>query len=221
MVVDAPLGDAHVDGLDQRPRWVVGIALPRDPVETADVPAEEALPRVVEDLDRPQAHPRGDADDATPVVDRTDRSGDMRAMAVDVAPCRAIGRGAVVTPDDIEVGDRRDAGVDDGHVGVNPLVYPIDPGRRREARPDPRHAGRDGLAGHLDELVGDDLGDIGIGLQGGDLLRAQLAGEPLDDLAEGAVRVCAVLAGVAVPDRLERGVLLQDDDVAPSGIGAA
>ena len=80
------LGDAHVHGLEQRPARVARVALGEDPVEAADVPGQQAVPVVVEDPDAPDPGARGDADDARVVVERGDRPGDVRAVAVLVAP---------------------------------------------------------------------------------------------------------------------------------------
>ena len=175
-VILSVLRDTHVDRFEQRPARIVRIALGGDPVEPADVPAEEAFARVVEDLDGPQAHARRDADHAAPVVDRTDRAGDVRAVAVHVAPSRAIGRRAVVTTDDVEVGDRRDAGIDDRDVGIDPLVDPIDRGHCRSQGADPADPGRHRLGLGLDPLVGDDHRHRRIVAQRGDLRAVQDGG---------------------------------------------
>ena len=56
-----------------------------------------------------------------------------------------------------------DPGVDDGHVGVDPLVHAVDLGDRVQLADDPRDAGRHGLGGHVDDLVGDDRDDVRVG----------------------------------------------------------
>ena len=125
----AGLGDAHVDRLEERPARVVRVALGEDPVEAADVPRDQAVAVVVEDLDAPHARARGDTDDAEAVVEGRDRAGDVRAVVVLVAPGRAVRGRAVVAAGDVEVGVRGDAGVDDRDVGVDPLVGAVDAAR--------------------------------------------------------------------------------------------
>ena len=90
--VVAALRDAHVRRLDQRSGRVGRIALGEHPVQAADVPGQQAVAVVVQDLDRPQADARRNADDAGRVVLRADGPGDMRAVALDVAPCAPRGR---------------------------------------------------------------------------------------------------------------------------------
>ncbi len=90
-VVPAPLGDAHVDRLDQRPARIGRVALRRDPVEAADVRREQADAAVVEDLDGPQPDAGSDPDDARGVVDRADRPGHVGPVAVSVAPGGRVG----------------------------------------------------------------------------------------------------------------------------------
>jgi hypothetical protein len=77
-VVGTGLRDAHVDRLEERPVRVVRVALGEDPVQAADVPGDQAVAIVVEDLDRPHTGARGDADDTEAVVDRRYRARDMR-----------------------------------------------------------------------------------------------------------------------------------------------
>ena len=148
-VVVAALGDAHVRRLDQRSGGVGRVALREDPVEAAHVPREQAVTVVVEDLDRPQARARGDADDADRVVLGGDRPGHVRPVVLDVAPCRAVRGRAVVAADHVEVRVvRLDARVHDRHVRVDTLVDAVDlrdgvalgedPRRRRSAWSDPR-----------------------------------------------------------------------------------
>ena len=63
-VVRAVLRDAHVDRLEERPARVDRVTLGEDPVEAADVPRDQPVAVVVEDLDAPHAGARGDPDDA-------------------------------------------------------------------------------------------------------------------------------------------------------------
>ena len=114
------------DGLEQGPDGVVRVALGGDPVEAADVPAQEALAAGVEDPHRPQPDAGRHADDAAAVVDRADRARDVRPVPVAVAPGVAVRGRAVVAADDVQVGRAADAGVDDRDVGVDPLVDAVD-----------------------------------------------------------------------------------------------
>ena len=64
VVVGARLGDAHVHGFEKRPSRVLRVLLGQDPVEAADVPRQQAVAVVVEDLDAPDAGAGRDPDDA-------------------------------------------------------------------------------------------------------------------------------------------------------------
>ena len=56
-------------------------------------------------------------------------------------------------------------GVDDGDVGIDPMVGAVDGGDDRSAAADARDAGRDRLGGQLDDAVRDDRDDVRIGQQ--------------------------------------------------------
>ena len=186
------LRDAHVDGLDQRAAGVVRVALGEDPIETADVPGQQAIAVGVEDADGPHAGAGGDADDADRVVDGGDRAGHVGAVAVLVLPGRSVARRAVDAALDVEVGVRGDAGVHDGDVRVDALVVDgVDVGGRRQAGADARDAGRVHLGGDADDLVGDDGDDVRVGQEGAALVGIELRGEGADTL-ELAVGLDAV-----------------------------
>ena len=110
------------------------VALGEDPVEAADVPGQQSVALGVEDPDGPHAGAGRDADDADRVVDGGDRAGDVRPVAVPVLPLGSVARGAVDAADDVEIGVRGDAGVDDGDVRVDAVVVErIDVGGGRQA----------------------------------------------------------------------------------------
>ena len=107
-VVGAGLGDAHVHGFEEGPRGIDRVALGEDPVESADVPRDQAVPVVVEDLDPVDPGARGHADDTEAVVLGGDRAGHVRPVVVPVAPRRVIRGRAVVAADHVQVrGGRR------------------------------------------------------------------------------------------------------------------
>ena len=220
-VVATVLGDAHVHRLEQRPAAVGRVALGQDPVEAADVPGQQAVAVVVEDLHGPDASARGDADDAHAVVEGTDRAGDVRAVAFDVAPLGPVARRAVVATTDVEVGVRGDAGVDDRHVRIHPGIDAVDAGDRAEQRPDARHAGRDDLGGQLGHLVGDDRDDVRVLQQGEPLILGQAGREPADGLAERPVGGDLVARRVAGQDDVRVRAGGQHDDEAAGRVRAA
>ena len=79
---------------------------------------------------------------------------------------------------------RLDAGVDDRHVGVDPLVDAVDLRDRVALGEDPRDAGRRRLARDLDDLVRNDGEDARIGFERLALLRVKAGAEAADRLAE-------------------------------------
>ena len=220
-VVLAGLGDAHVHRLEERPAAVVRVVPGEDPVEPADVPREVAVAIAVEDLDRPEARARGDADDPEVVVERRDRAGDVRAVAVVVRPGRAIRAGTVVATGDVQVGVRPDARVDDGDIRIHALVQAIDVGDERLLGADARHPGRDGLGGQVDDLVGDDRDDVGVTKQGSSLARIERGREPAERTGERAVRTDRGPVRNALDLGRRVRARLQDDDEAPGRVEAA
>jgi hypothetical protein len=87
-------------------------------------------------LHGPQPGAGRHADDTPAVVTGGGQTGHERAVADGVLP--RAGTGAVDTADDVEVRvPVGDAAVDDGDVGVDPDVVPVDGGRRAGQRPHP------------------------------------------------------------------------------------
>ena len=89
----------------------------------------------------------------------------------------------------------RDAGVDDGHVGIDALVVAIDGGDVGLRGEDPADAGRDGLCGQLDALVGDDGVDRRVGR---DLLALPLVERGAEALQGVSERVLGLEGGLAL-----------------------
>ncbi len=220
VVVLAPLRHAHVDRLDERPIGVVRVALSRDPVEPADVPGQQPDTRVVEDLDRPQADPRRNADDADAVVDGADRAGDVGPMTLAIAPRVRVARRAVPSADDVQVGlGSVDARVDDRDIGVDTLVDPVDAGDIGRRPADPADPRRQQLSGDLDELVGHDRRDIRVMSKGEALAGRQLGGIPLECRLEDMVRLDACRRQLPAACARRVGVAPQDDDESAGRVG--
>jgi hypothetical protein len=195
-------------------------ALRRDPVEAAQIPAQQPIAGVVEDLDRPDPDPRGDADDTRPVVDRADRAGDVCAMAVAVLPRRRRRVGAAVAADDVEICHPRHARVDDRDVGVDPRAGAVaGRGGRRPRGTDPGDAGRDQLAREGDPLVGDDRGDAGFFAKPADLGFGQVRRVPAERVPIGAIGGEPDLPALVRGLRLCVGTGLEQHDPAPGRVG--
>ncbi len=74
---------------------------------------------VIQDLDRPEPGPRGDADDAFVVVNGRNRSGDMGAVSVAVVEVVVSWGYAVLTTCHIEIGVLGDPGIEHRYVCVD------------------------------------------------------------------------------------------------------
>ena len=135
-------------------------------------------------------------------------------MTVPVAPRGAVGARAVVAAGDDQVVVCPDPGVDDGDVGIDPLVDAVDVGERRAEGADPCDAGRRRLGRDLDHLVGDHGGDARIGEERGALRLVELGREAAERVLEGAVRLQALTLAVAGHDLRRVGGAVEDHDVA-------
>ena len=220
VVVGACLGDRHVHRLDQRPGRVQRVLLGGDPVEPADVPRQQAVARGIEDAHRPQADAGRDTHDADAVVERTDDPGDVRAVAVGVAPRVRVVRGAADAADHVEVDvGLVDAGVDDGDVGVDPLarghvaVRAVDPRDVALGGGHPSDAGRLELAGHRDDLVGHHVLDVGVGPQRRELAGVEVRRVAFQRVAERPIGLDAEPGRLAL-GRVDVLAILERDDVA-------
>jgi hypothetical protein len=116
---------------------------------------------------------------------------------------------------------RLDAGVDDRHVHVDPLVDTIDLGDGVALGEDPRDAGWRRLALDLNDLVGNDGDDARIGLECLALLRVKSGAEAADRLAERAIGLDPLLAAHPLDGRARVGPRVEQDDVAAGHVGAA
>ena len=111
-------------------------------------------------------------------------------------------------------------GVDDGHVGVDALVGPIDVGDIADLAADPRHTGRDRL-GQLDDAVGHDRQHVRVGLEVALLLLVELGGEAMDGPREGSIDLEAVVLAATCHDAGGVRAGPEHDDEAAGGVGPA
>ena len=109
--------------------------------------------------------------------------------------------------------------VDDGHVGIDPLVVAIDAGDVGSRGEDTADAGRDGLCSQLDALVGHDGVDRRVGRDLLALALVERGAEALQGVAEGVLGLEGGLALQALEGLGDVGVAGQKDDVAISRVG--
>jgi hypothetical protein len=199
--------------------------LGEDPVEPADVPGQQAVPVVVEDLDRPHACAGCDADDAEAVVLGANDAGHVGAVAIPIPPGRPVRGRAVVATGDVQVGVVGDPRVDDGDVGIDLGLrgrrHAVDAAGEGRAPTDPRDARRDDLRGQLHDRIRDDGDDIGVGLNVASLAGVELRGEPVDGPGEAAIGVNALVLVDRGHHGGRVGTVAEDDDVATGGVGTA
>ncbi|HKG27100.1 MAG TPA: hypothetical protein VKB09_15730 [Thermomicrobiales bacterium] len=128
------------------------------------------------------------------------------------------GANAIGAAGDVEVtGVGIDAGVDKGHVGIDPLVDAVDVGDVVRVRSNPLHARWDRLRGLVDRVVRVDRGNVGIGGQIRGLLLRDGGGEAIDHGREDDGRIDAVLGRFGVDVGRRSSVVVQDHDHVARG----
>ncbi len=148
----------------------------------------------IEDLDGPQAGTGGHSHHTDPIIQGGRDAGHGAAVVVviiAIATLLATGAlDAVHGLEDVEIRMVQvDAGVDDRDVHVDPVIVPVDIGKRAEIGVDPVHTARQGLQDGMGVEVWLDIGHVGI------------IGKRIGDGGRHARGEALQGEGVAVPER--------------------